>query len=595
MNRLLLLAALTTTTVALSGCFGFEAGAGELDFRPGDDFEPTGKTVHLKAAVADLLLHEVYPGFHANLWAFCMTAADPSDEYSVNSVEYFQSVETDGEIDGVGAEFDGKCSVPAPTIRVRQGDLVKVDFTNNHFHSHTIHWHGQYVPWLHDGVPGVTQDSVAPGDPTFNYEFIASRAGTLWYHCHVDTHFHVMQGLYGLFIVEPQNTDNEPEDIDKEFNLVYSTLNRELVQVTPVTAADPHAQHRHKPGECGASGTQGCVNPAADTRADTWLLNGRSAPFSFADRQDSVLVVEEGERVRVRMLNAGETFETIHTHGHDMYVTHRDGNPIPPAARFYVDTLTIGPAERYDVVIEMENPGIWVMHSHVDHHVSNAERNPGGNIGAIAYQSALDQTDGIIRSFEGAEIPGGQAFIVPLDIPGDEKFGRDVKVSNSVGSEAMAVDERWAFPWELPCATRYMRVSIDVDPELAQLAVAPLQNLQFALEDEDGSVVDGSAVTLGDQTFAEFVLDGRFNPVDDQDDKNAAAANRRTMIEDLRAGEYTLVVTGTSVPATLRFTAELDYHADEETLEEEAFFAQLDLAQGSGECSVEARVFDPSA
>ena len=513
MMRILLLATLATVTVGLAGCFGFDTAGGELDFRPGKDFDETGNTVHLKAAVADLINHEVYPGFTANLWAFCMVAADPNDQYSVDAVEHWNTVETDGDIAGVGSSFDGACSVPAPTLRVKQGDKVIVDFENNHFHCHSIHWHGQYVPWLSDGVPGVTQHSVCPqplseseekplGENPFRYEFIAARAGTLWYHCHVDTQFHVMQGLYGMFIVEPQDDRYEPKDIDKEFTYVYSTLHRDLVEVTPITIADPHAQHRH--GGCGMSGRQGCQNPAADTTADTWLLNGRSLPYSVQDREDTVMVVEEGDRVRLRILNAGETVEAIHTHGHDMLVTHIDGNPIPPSARYYVDTLFIGPASRYDVTIDMDQPGIWVMHTHVDHHVTNSHQAPGGGFSFIAYQSVLDEYNGELRNFAGAELPGGSPLVLPLEIPVDTQLGGDRSIGNNLPSDPspVNVDTSWSFGWELPCATRYIRVTAEYDAGVPDGLADAVLDLAVQLVRSNGDLVEGASGTIDGASVA---------------------------------------------------------------------------------------------
>ena len=603
--RLLLLATLATVTVGLSGCFGFDASGGELDFTPGKDFEETGKTVHLRAKVADLLNHQVYPGFTANLWAFCMIAADPSDQYSVDAIEYWNSVETDGTLSGAGGAFEGSCSVPAPTLRVQQGDKVIVDFENDHFHCHSIHWHGQYVPWLSDGVPGITQHSVCPaplsaseeppiGENPFRYEFIAARAGTLWYHCHVDTHFHVMQGLYGMFIVEPQDDRYEPKDIDKEFTYVYSTLNREQVEVTPLTQADPHAQHRH--GGCGMSGRQGCQNPPGETKADTWLLNGRALPYTWQDRDDSVMIVEEGDRVKVRFLNAGETFEMIHTHGHDMLVTHVDGNPIPPSARYYVDTLMIGPAARYDVVIEMDQPGIWVMHTHVDHHVTNSDQAPGGGHSIIAYQSVLDEYGGMFKNFEGAELAGGSPLILPLEIPVDTQFGADRTIGNNLPSDTspVNVDESWDFGWELPCATRYIRVTAEYDANVPDaLVTGPLLDLDVTITNSQGdSIADGGIGTLDadNQKFVWF-LDGRYDALD-QDTRDIKAGVRQSMISNYRDTVYTVNVDGTALPGELRFTAELDYHDSEDSLNAEQKLAAYDLTQGNGDCDPAKRVFN---
>src|SRR5919112_1615255 len=115
-----------------------------------------------------------------------------------------------GDSDGFDFVPGTNFSETGRTLRVHQGDRIKVEFSHSHFHPHTIHWHGQFVPWESDGAPGVTQDAVESGG-AITYDFIASRAGTLWYHCHVDTQLHVMQGLYGMIIVEPQDTEYEPE------------------------------------------------------------------------------------------------------------------------------------------------------------------------------------------------------------------------------------------------------------------------------------------------------------------------------------------------------------------------------------------------
>ena len=488
-----------------------------------DTPESPPRTIHLKMWIEDLVGVDIYPGFQANLWAFCAEAADSNDAPSVAAVELWQ-----GET----------CSVPGPTLRVREGDHVIVDFRNSHVHHHTIHWHGQHTPWASDGVPGSTQDSVKPGE-VFTYDFHATRTGTLWYHCHVDTQFHVMQGLYGMFIVEPQDDRYEPKDIDKEFTYVYSTLHRDLVEVTPITIADPHAQHRH--GGCGMSGRQGCQNPAADTTADTWLLNGRSLPYSVQDREDTVMVVEEGDRVRLRILNAGETVEAIHTHGHDMLVTHIDGNPIPPSARYYVDTLFIGPASRYDVTIDMDQPGIWVMHTHVDHHVTNSHQAPGGGFSFIAYQSVLDEYNGELRNFAGAELPGGSPLVLPLEIPVDTQLGGDRSIGNNLPSDPspVNVDTSWSFGWELPCATRYIRVTAEYDAGVPDGLADAVLDLAVQLVRSNGDLVEGASGTIdGAARQFSWILDGRYDALD-QNNREIKAQNRQTMISNLQSSSKT--------------------------------------------------------
>ncbi len=563
-----LLATFLLLAVGLSGCFGFNPATGGFDFAPATDFEPTDNTVHLKASVVDWTFHEIYPGFMANLWAFCMEAADPEDEYSVNAIEYWNPQDSDGINAPEFASSNGKCSVPAPTLRVQQGDNVKVEFANQHFHCHTIHWHGQWVPWDDDGVPGVTQDSVCNGE-SFTYEFVAARAGTLWYHCHVDVQFHVMQGLFGMFIVEPQDDRWEPKDIDAEYKFVMSTLRREPVQVTEARIADPHADHKH--GGCGMSGMPDCQNPSHNVEADTWMLNGRSLPYTLDDKEDTVMLVDEGDRVRIRILNAGETVETFHTHGHDMLVTHIDGNPLHPNARYYVDTLMIGPAQRYDVVIDMELPGIWVAHTHVDSHVTNSGQAPGGPLTMIVYNDILAAQNGQLRPYV-AELIGGQPYIKPLAIPGDILLTRENDITGNPLSLG-AVDDRIGFPISLPCAVRTLTVDVQWRPQLPN----PQESLSVDILDGDGRIIVENAPLTNNQYS--------FNGDPRKDPKNPAAADYSI---GWLAGNFTVRLQGTATSGTAIYNVAADYFDDESEF-------VLDGRDVSGsQCDPVDRIFDPS-
>ncbi len=552
--------------VGLSGCFGFDP-AGEIDYVPGQGWEPTDNHVQLKASVVDWVFHEVFPGFHANLWAFCVEAADPNDQYSVDAVEYWGEVATDGVNSQEFSNLEGKCSVPAPTIRVKQGDLVTVEFSHNHFHRHTIHWHGQHLPWKMDGVPGVTQESVGAGE-SFTYEFRAARAGTLWYHCHVDTQFHVMQGLFGLFIVEPQDDRWEPKDIDKEYNLVFSTLPRRHVQVTEETITNPHKNHGHAPGECGASGVVGCQNPAVDLSPDSWLLNGRSQPFTVQDNT-TLIKVTEGERIRLRILNAGETTETFHTHGHDMLVTHIDGNPLHPSARYYVDTLPIHPASRFDVVLEANLPGLWVAHTHVDAHVTNSHQAPGGAGTMIVYEETLAEM-GAMRPFaDGAELFGGQPYVNPLIIPQDVRVGgteemQGFDVQNPTGSGSDSV----SLPFEvtLPCAVNAVFLNVDYDAQFAHP-----QNDDLTL-----TVFDGDGRQIYQDTDFEGSADIRLDPV---------TQNAVTWVKG--DGVFRAVLGGQVGQGTVSFDIAVDYHAKELDI-----YSDGRVLKGT-DCDPQLRVFDP--
>jgi len=102
-------------------------------------------------------------------------------------------------------------SVPGPEIRITLGDTLKINFTNNLPIDTTVHFHGIRVPNEMDGVPGVTQDPIKPGE-SFTYEFTPKDAGTYWYHPHVRTSEEMGRGLYGVIIVEDSTANEYSQD-----------------------------------------------------------------------------------------------------------------------------------------------------------------------------------------------------------------------------------------------------------------------------------------------------------------------------------------------------------------------------------------------
>jgi hypothetical protein len=535
-NRVLLLAALALAALPLAGCMG---GSDGFDFVPGTKFKETGRTVHLKATVVDYD-SELFPGLKTWLWAFCFEPVDPNDSYSAGVIEGWTPLAGDKTASFVGP--NAKCSVPGPTLRVQQGDRIKVEFSHSHFHPHTIHWHGQFVPWESDGAPGVTQDAVESGG-AITYDFIAKRAGTLWYHCHVDTQLHVMQGLYGMMIVEPQDKTYEPKDIDREYNLVLSTMNRNTVEAVGVT------RHSHPPG-C-ASGFPGCENPPSlAPDADVFLLNGHSYPYTM-DQKESLLVVKEGERVRIRILNAGETVEEVHPHGHDMLVVAKDGNPLSPESRYYVDTLKIGPAERYDVVIEANNPGPWMIHTHVSGHETNCGRSPGGMHTMLVYEDYLDR----MHEFK-AELPATGAPGCELRLPGD--FVNMTTFSTGVGSSPapqvpplppnpavpQSFSGAWSFPVQLVCGVKKLEFRASLSSNAAS---SPQTALHVIVKNTKGESVDEFDLNSGSKSGL-YLLE------------------KQGLLElSSTPGNYTVEISGTATQGDLTLFANVDYH---ETLEE---------------------------
>lgn len=233
--------------------------------------------------------------------------------------------------------FNGQ--VPGPLIHVLEGDDVIVHVTNNTTLPHTIHWHGvnQTGTWQNDGVPDITQKAIEPGD-SFTYHWKAERPGTLWYHCHVNVWEHVaIRGMWGPLIIDPKTPSALEKSVTKDVIMMFNTW------------------------ESAYADTYGKGGAPSDV-ADYFSVNAKSFPLTQPIR------VKKGDVVRIRMVGAGDEVQQIHVHGHDQLVTHKDGYPLPTP--YYVDTVPVGPGERYDVIIQMNNPGRFIIHDHVDSHLN---------------------------------------------------------------------------------------------------------------------------------------------------------------------------------------------------------------------------------
>jgi FtsP/CotA-like multicopper oxidase with cupredoxin domain len=160
--------------------------------------------------------------------------------------------------------------VPGPTIRIKLGETVRVRFTNHLPQDTTIHWHGIRLPNAMDGVPYITQKPVKPGE-TFVYEFTPKDAGTFWFHPHVRASEQVERGLYGVLVVE----DAQPPP--------YS---RDLVWVVDDWLLK-----------------DGAIYPEFNTRHDLAMDGRWGNAITINGRTDTVVKVQPGERLRIRMVN----------------------------------------------------------------------------------------------------------------------------------------------------------------------------------------------------------------------------------------------------------------------------------------------------
>ncbi len=322
-------------------------------------------------------------------------------------------------VDGWG--YNGQ--VPGPTLRATEGDRVRVHLTNHLPVPTTIHWHGIDVPLAMDGVPGLSQEPVPPGG-SFTYEFVATNPGTRWYHSHVDSNLQLQLGLFGALIIDPRQP--EPEHFDREYTYL---LSEKALDVTPEVALG-RAQVRNQDA---GNGRGGAFTP------DLFLMNGKAG--------DAVepMHIAPGERIRIRLINAGNLVHAMHLHGHSFRIIATDGNPVPAAAQLLKDTVLIGPAERYDLAVEGTNPGVWLFHCHINNHMEN------GMVTTLQYEGAQPLASGGHAAAPGTAGSHPVASPSPSPPPTADA-GPSAAPESSAGEETMGMVDNRFVPTRLTVA-----------------------------------------------------------------------------------------------------------------------------------------------
>jgi manganese oxidase len=296
---------------------------------------------------------------------------------------------------------------PSPTIRVEQGDTIKVTLENTHYLPHTIHFHGVDHPFLdaegegNDGVPQTSEIPLLPGERR-TYEMTPRQAGTMFYHCHVQPHTHIGMGLAGMMVVEENRPNNwvqtlnvgagqvrhpsvaVKETYDREYDLFYQRIDRTLTDKIKA-ARDPRLIARAINRDYNIT-----ENPT-----NYFMVNGRSFPYTL---RESLIVVKPNEQVKLRVLNAGQDPMYLHSHGHKMTITDYDGAPHNPQAWITRDVYSLGPAQRLDLALSTTidglhsyGEGIWLLHDHTERAVTTDGVNPGGDVTSIVYESFLSK------------------------------------------------------------------------------------------------------------------------------------------------------------------------------------------------------------
>ncbi len=224
--------------------------------------------------------------------------------------------------------------VHGPTIEARQGDRVRIYVTNRLPAPTTVHWHGLHVPNGMDGVGGLTQRAIEPGE-TFRYEFTLRQHGTFMYHSHHDEMVQMALGLMGMFVVHPAAPTRAP--VDHDFVYLHSEW-----ALTP-------GRRRPDPNEM--------------TDFNVITLNARVFPGT------APMVVKRGDRVRIRIGNlSAMDHHPMHLHGHTFHVVETDGGEIPEAGRWPEVSVLVPVGSTRTIEFTADNPGDWAFHCHMTHH-----------------------------------------------------------------------------------------------------------------------------------------------------------------------------------------------------------------------------------
>jgi manganese oxidase len=279
---------------------------------PGKDYTPVitpnGSTLPYKLVggskvfhlIAEEVDHEFAPGLRAYCWGF------------------------NGQVHG-------------PTIEAVEGDRVRIYVTNKLPESTSIHWHGVLVPSGMDGVAGLSQKNIEPGE-TYKYEFKLRQHGTFMYHSHSDEMTQIALGMMGMFIIHPRNPTGPKAD--RDFALMSSEWRIDVGTMRP--------------------------NPIEMTDFNVFTFNGRTFPGT------APLVAKYGDRVRIRFGNLSPMeHHPIHIHGFHWKITETDGGQIPESAQWPETTVLVAVGQTRTVEFIADNPGDWAMHCHMTHHAMN--------------------------------------------------------------------------------------------------------------------------------------------------------------------------------------------------------------------------------
>jgi CopA family copper-resistance protein len=266
-------------------------------------------------------------------------------------------------------------SLPGPTLRWREGEMVTIRVTNHLPEETSIHWHGILLPFQMDGVPGISFHGIAPGE-TFTYQFKVSQSGTYWYHAH--SAFQEQEGLYGAIVIEPAGRDAIVSE--RDYVVTLADWSDEVpMRMLKKLKMDSGYYNFNQPTvgdffkDVSQDGWSAALakrrmwnemrmNPTdlADISAYTYtyLMNGTTPSGNWSG------LFKPGERVRLRFINSSAmTFFDVRIPGLKMTVVQADGQNVEPVT---VDEIRLGVAETYDVLLTPSDEAYTIFAQSMD-------------------------------------------------------------------------------------------------------------------------------------------------------------------------------------------------------------------------------------
>ena len=230
--------------------------------------------------------------------------------------------------------YNGQCH--GPMIEAVEGDRVRILLTNELPERTSAHWHGIFLPNGMDGVAGLNQPHIEPGE-TWAYEFTLRQNGTHMYHPHSDEMVQMAMGMMGFFVIHPRRP--RARRIDRDYAIFLHEWHIDPSTSTP--------------------------NPNIMLDFNMFTFNARAWPGT------APLLARTGDRVRIRVANLSMDSHPIHLHGFSFKIVATDGGAIPPSAQWPETTVNVPVGTTRDVEFVADAPGDWALHCHKAHHTMN--------------------------------------------------------------------------------------------------------------------------------------------------------------------------------------------------------------------------------